>query len=178
MNKGKYAFWLIPSGEAYNLLKETIRHYSEMYSTPHFEPHITLISSLQGSVSGLRQKASQLAKIIGTLELRLMKPAHSTSYFRCIFLNVARAPAIVRAHAAASDLFQASPHTEYEPHLSLVYGNLPAVDRERIVAEIGNTLCGLVTVKQMSLYQASSDSPPDTWEQVCSCCLQEEQQDK
>lgn len=178
MNNAKYAFWLVPSGEAYNLLKETIRRYSAMYSTQLFEPHITLISSLQGSLPGLRQMASQLAKIIGTLELRLMKPAHSASYFRCVFLDVARDPAIIRARAAASDLFPASPHTEYEPHLSLVYGNLPAVDRERIVAEIGDTLCGPVTVKQMSLYQASSDSPPDTWEQICSCCLHEEQQDK
>ncbi len=178
MNKGKYALWLVPSGEAYNLLKETIRHYSEMYSTPLFEPHITLISSLQGSVSGLRQIASQLAKIIGTLELRLMKPAHSTSYFRCVFLDVALDPAIVRAHAAASDLFPVSLHTEYRPHLSLVYGNLPAIDRERIVAEIGDQLCGPVTVMQMSLYQASSDSPPDTWEQICSYCLHEGQQDK
>jgi len=178
MNKGKYAFWLVPSGEAYNLLKETIRRYSEIYSTPLFEPHITLISSLQGSVSGLRQKASQLARAIGRLELQLEKPAHSASYFRCVFLDVAREPSIVRAHAAASDLFPVSLHTEYEPHLSLVYGNLPAVDRERIVAEIGDTLCSPVTVKQMSLYQASSDSTPDTWEQTYSCCLHEEQQDK
>ncbi|MEN6373253.1 MAG: 2'-5' RNA ligase family protein [Smithella sp.] len=173
MNKGKYAFWLVPSGEEYNLLKETIRHYSEMYSTPLFEPHITLISSLQGSVRGLRQKASQLARNIGRLELRLEKPAHSTSYFRCVFLDVARAPAIVRAHAVASDLFDVSPHTEYKPHLSLVYGNLPIIDRGRIVSEIGDKLCGPVTVKQMSFYQASSDSPPDTWEQICSCYLHE-----
>ncbi len=178
MNKGKYAFWLVPSGEAYNLLKETIRRYSEIYSTPLFEPHFTLISSLQGPVPGLRQKASQLAIIIGRLELRLEKPAHSTSYFRCVFLNVARDPAIVRAHALASDLFDVSPHAEYRPHLSLVYGNLPKIDRERIVAEIGDQLCGPFTVKQMSLYQASSDSPPGTWEQICSCCLHEEQQDK
>ncbi len=178
MNKGKYAFWLIPSGEAYNLLKETIHHYSEMYSTPPFEPHITLISSLQGSLAGLRQMASQLAKIIGTLELRLEKPAHSTSYFRCVFLSVARDPAIVRANAVASDLFDLSPNAEYRPHLSLVYGNLPKIDRERIVAEIGDKFCGPVTVKQMSFYQASSDLPPDTWEQICSCCLHEEQQDK
>jgi 2'-5' RNA ligase len=178
MNKQKYAFWLVPSGEAYNLLKETIRHYSEMYSTPLFEPHITLISSLHGSVSGLRQKALQLVRTIGRLELRLEKPAHSTSYFRCVFLYVVPEPAIVRAHAAATGLFPVSPHTEYNPHLSLVYGNLPAVDRERIVAEIGDTLCGQVTVKQMSLYQASSDSTPDTWEQICFCRLYEEQQDK
>ncbi|MEN6317748.1 MAG: hypothetical protein ABFD82_03185 [Syntrophaceae bacterium] len=174
MNNAKYAFWLVPSGEAYNLLKETIRHYSEMYSTPLFEPHVTLISNLPGAVSGLRQKASQLARIIGRLKLRLEKPVHSNSYFRCVFLDVAKEPAILRAHAIASGLIPASPHTEYRPHLSLVYGNLPGIDRERIVAEIGDKLCGPVTVKQMLLYQASSDSPPDTWEQICSCCLNEE----
>ncbi|MEQ8204398.1 MAG: hypothetical protein ABRQ31_11500, partial [Smithellaceae bacterium] len=82
------------------------------------------------------------------------------------------------ANAAASDLFDLSPNAEYRPHLSLVYGNLPKIDRERIVAEIGDKFCGPVTVKQMSFYQASSDLPPDTWEQICSCCLHEEQQDK
>jgi hypothetical protein len=41
-----YSLWLMPIGDIYRRLSETISQLSSEYGTPNFQPHITLLGEL------------------------------------------------------------------------------------------------------------------------------------
>jgi hypothetical protein len=174
MDKNKYALWLLPSNQDSIPLAETIRRYSQTMSTPMFEPHITLMSRLHGSATELEEKALEIANATDVLHLMLGWPVHSDSYFQCVFLPVEADSSLLEVHVRAYSLFEAGIQKGYSPHLSLVYGSLTARERQRIVAEIGDNLSGPTVFSRMCLYRASSDSPPDTWNEIGNYYLGQE----
>jgi 2'-5' RNA ligase len=143
-----------------------------MCSTPVFEPHITLVSSFQGDENAIRDKASELAASIRPLDLTLQAAAHSDYYFRCVFLDVLGDPELLKARDIAQELFVGTEQPEeYRPHLSLVYGDLSAEERESIVQEIGDTFRSGVQVEEIRLCLASADIPPEQWRKIEAYCL-------
>jgi hypothetical protein len=161
-----YALWLIPSGDSYGSLGETIRHYSDRFATPCFEPHITLVSSIQGSQCEIREKAANIAGCLDRFEFALGRARHSNSFFHCVFLDVILDAGLSRAHDIARGVFPVMGPDLYMPHVSLVYGNLPVEERDAIVEDIGGAFCGRILVQDICLYLASSDMPPDTWHEI------------
>ncbi len=166
MDDTKYSLWLVPSDENRTLLMETILHYSNALGTPIFKPHITLTSQLPGKVEELKEKTRKLAASIDVQRLTLGPPAHSNSYFQCVFLPVESNPLLLDAYLTAQSVFILKRQKEYNPHLSLIYGNLNKRDREKIVAELGDKLSDSIAFNAVCIYRASSDSNPNNWMEI------------
>ena len=60
MSKGSYYLWFKPSGMAYDILARTIRELAKQLGGPVFEPHVSLIGSLEGTEEELAQQTERI----------------------------------------------------------------------------------------------------------------------
>ncbi|WP_437736073.1 2'-5' RNA ligase family protein [Sorangium sp. So ce1335] len=129
-----FALWLIPGGAPRARLQGLIEALARETGGPAFAPHLTLLGGLRGDggdlAAGLRRLGGARAPV--TLEAR--GPATGSAYHQCVFLDVAPAePLLALRRAAAAAL--GAPETPFRPHVSLVYGDLPAERREALAAD-------------------------------------------
>ncbi len=162
----RYALWLVPSDEASVDLRKTMYRLSQRYSTPLVEPHVTLLSGIEGIESEVRGGAKLFAERCGPVPLFLEAAAHSESYFRSVYVQVTLSSELLRAHDFAMESFPLTTAVEFAPHLSLAYGVDGVEDRERIVNEIGRSLSAAFVIERMHLYAASSAVPAVEWKVI------------
>ena len=107
------------------------------YAAPAFEPHVTLAGGIVGPARALAAKVRELARRIPPFTVRLTAVDGLDEYFRCLFVRVATTHPIMTANKAAREVFHLEKQPAFMPHLSLLYGNLPASVKERIIASLG-----------------------------------------
>lgn len=140
MTKTKeYSLWLIPSGVAYNRLEKVISSLSQQYSTPYFIPHLTIIGDLTESEDKLIEKAKELAACIPVFEVNLNIINFSANYFKAMFIRANRTTQLIQFNAKARKIFGSTRTTDYNPHISLMYGESNAIIKRKVTIEIGNS---------------------------------------
>lgn len=167
MNRPTFHLWLEPEGELGERLRDAILRIGETHGGPAFEPHMTLLPLLSGTQEELEQTASALAATVPPVELELLQPDYSDTYFQCVFLRIAETQGLLAARAAASGMFG---HGEgpFMPHLSLLYGDHPQAERASIAGSIDRTLGNQRFVaRRVVLIRAYSEDPAD-WHRIAS----------
>ena len=164
MAKRSYALWLMPTGEVKRQLATTILALSKEYSTPAFEPHVTLLGGIVGPLPETMTKAAKLAQLLHPFVLRLTTVGFLEEYFRCLFIRVAPTNLLVKAHRVASEVFQVRFQSAYMPHLSLMYGNLDPQRQESIIAALGRRLDFEFNARATYLYLIRGE--PYQWRRV------------
>ncbi len=163
ISKG-YALWLMPSGDVYKRLAKIISQLSGEYSTPDFEPHVTLLPRLIGPEEEIVSKTSQLATLVRPYGIRLTKVDYLDEYFKCLFIKVEETEHVMDANAKAREIFNRQQDPKYMPHLSLLYGNFPPKTNEKIITEIGKDFD--LTFEARSIHLFSCDGEPKDWYRV------------
>jgi len=131
-----YSLWLMPKGEVRRRLAEAILDLSREYSTPGFEPHVTLAGGIVGPAREVALRMKDLARRIPPFAVRLTTVDGLEDYFRCLFMRVAQAHPVMSANAAAREIFRLPNQPSFMPHLSLLYGNLPCSVKDKIIASL------------------------------------------
>lgn len=135
------SLWLMPEGEPRDRLAEEIARLSARLSTPAFAPHVTLLAAIEdASPEDVLATARTLARSLRPFAVHLHGVAGRDEYFRCLFARAALDAPLRAAHAAAARAFGRQPDSAFLPHLSLVYGELPPKDRQRLSAELASSL--------------------------------------
>jgi 2'-5' RNA ligase len=132
-----YSLWLMPVGDLYHWLVDTIFELSRKYSTPTFEPHVTLLGRITGPEREVVSNSAELAQRISPFTIRLTRVDYLDRYYRCVFVRVAASGPLLKAHRAAREIFDLEKSPAFMPHLSLMYGDLARDVKEKIVAELG-----------------------------------------
>lgn len=158
----RFTLWFILPGDARTRYRALIMRLSAQFGTPAFEPHITLLGGLTGDEEALRRRTRELAAAIGPFEARLLEAKWLDEYYRCLFVEVALSRALLDAHEAARKVFDQRLEGGFYPHLSLVYGDLKAPEKEAIVEEIGGYFDESVRIEELALYDTGGGTPP-TW---------------
>ena len=162
--KGVYSLWLMPRGRIANQLRTLIGKLSREYSTPTFEPHVTLIGELELSKARAIAKTKELATHIEPFEIKLSQVAHLDQYFRCVFIKAHNTKVMLNANSIARKIFEQETTQEYMPHLSLVYGNLRNHTRKHIIRDIGDKMDIRFLAKEVYLYYTGG--LPGEWYRV------------
>lgn len=131
-----YALWLTPEEPPLDMLARQIARLSKEYSTPRFEPHITLVAGINRPEEEIQARSVALAKTIRPFQIELGKIDYTDEYFRCIFVHVVPTNHIIKAHRAALQAFSFRNVKPYMPHVSLAYGKLDPETKKRISAGI------------------------------------------
>lgn len=143
------SLWALPSGPDRAGLAAVIDALARLSGTDGFEPHITIV----GSVPGPHEAAGaidRLAATTGPFTVELPELVDTDEHFRCIVANVRLDGPLARLHHDACAAFGTA--TEgFEPHVSLVYGDLPPDERARLREHVDLALPGHVRIDAISL---------------------------
>jgi 2'-5' RNA ligase len=151
-------------------MAQTIGELARQHGAPHFEPHITLLSSISGDESELIARAAGLARGLAPFETQLTEAGYLDEYYRCLFVRVELVPALVRAREMAQQGFYSARAAQaFVPHVSLMYANLPASKKDEILDAIGRRFDLTARIERLALYCA--DGTPEEWRRVASFAL-------
>jgi 2'-5' RNA ligase len=123
-----------------------------------FEPHVTLVGRVTGNEDMLVEVIDRLARNIAPIRMQVTGLEHSDAYFRCVALTVELDPALAAARAEAERcLPQAIVPERFQPHLSLLYGDVPPLLRQQICDEMGAAYPTAFTVDRLRLVAGAAD---------------------
>ena len=165
-----YVLWIKPSGEVFQTLSRTIRKLATELNTVVFEPHVTLVANLNGSEQELAERGEELSGQIKPFKIFLTEPAYQDEYFKCVFLRVEKTQSIMNANACAGRIFK-RPQEIYEPHVSLVYGDLPEERKKLIIRDLPENVKTDFEAKTVYLIRADSRHPRD-WHELAAFRLE------
>jgi len=155
-----YAIWLMPGGQTKRHLTQRIHALSRRFSSPRFEPHVTLISGITRPEQEALSQSAALARRLQPFKIRLAQVGFLDEYFRCLFLRVIPTDALRGAHQMAREVFGLTRQPAYMPHLSLLYGKLSMDTKKRFA--LRPSIDASFQVSRIHLY--SVDGPPANWQ--------------
>ena len=104
-----------------------------------------------------------LAARLKPFTVRLGKIAWRQEYFRCFYATAELNEPLAAAQREAYDAFDMKPAPPFEPHLSLLYGNLDEAVKKTLAGETGGTLDVEFEVRSLHLVNASMGVPSTEW---------------
>ncbi len=164
MLAGRFGVWLMPEINMRQALCELIGALASEYGTVPFEPHITLLSGIDAErevlSAGMRALAGQLTAV--TVELGSVE--YRPEYFRSLYVAVRPHGLLETARDLARSQFRHALAGPYEPHVSLLYGDLPEGLKHAAAARLSHRLPRTMRLDRVSLYDLSG--APDAWSMV------------
>tara|TARA_A100000164_G_C21805495_1_gene722844 strand:+ start:310 stop:831 length:522 start_codon:yes stop_codon:yes gene_type:complete len=157
-----YSIWLIPNDEKYILLRETIIELSHFFGGIKFVPHVTLISNLDYSEKFLSKKVDSIAKKIKSFDIYFNEVSYLDKFFQSFFIKVKMNNRLAYARKIAQSSFSMIKE-EYNPHLSLAYGNIETKIKKNLKNKIQ---CPIKNFKVEELYLAHNDEVNFKWEVI------------
>lgn len=156
--------WLMPDGEAYNLLQELILDLSQTHDTPRFEPHITLLSGITDEEDLAIEKTRHFAFNTQPITAALTHIEYLELYYRCLFFRADTSEQLMQARQQAEQLFEHTQIQPFIPHVSFLYGAMPTFQKEAIINDLGNRF--LMSLKMNMLRLVRTQRTPEYWELV------------
>lgn len=154
----------MPGGEDYDKLLALIRNLSSSYRTPPFEPHISLLGGLVSSEEELMLKAEELASSTQPFAVELDGIGHMDEYYMCLFAKVKENEALMELNRRAKEIFGRVDESSFIPHVSLIYANMRASKRRKIISSIEDELRGMRFKADRLYLYVTEGEPPDWYE--------------
>lgn len=167
MSQLRYAVWYEPTGKVYDIFNKIIRQLAVMYHSPVFEPHITLLpGGTSISLATIINKLEKIISITTPFETRFTSYSYLDEYFKCIFVQIEKASAIMDfAHTIQQEI-NGQPTNDYTPHLSIFYGQLPVVEKEKIIKNLEDLNKKHFTIDKVHVIEYELGKPPESWKKV------------
>lgn len=132
--------WLTPaSGTTRDQLTATIDRLAADHDAPRFQPHVTVLASLDAACAEAALKLASLAAGLPPVELAFTAIGHEETYFRSLYLRAAPSAQLQALQEAGRQAF-ALDRTARAPHLSLLYSDMTEDHKRPIIAELGMSL--------------------------------------
>ncbi len=121
----EFSLWLVPArgSPADKALRTTMEKIAEIYTTPAFPPHVTLVGGVEGNAQDIKAKTIAIVKRLTPYEIQFGIIGSETDYYRKLFLSVAQSQQVMKANAIAQEMLGVR-QGPYLPHCSLAYGDL------------------------------------------------------
>ena len=159
------AVWLQPNGDALDKILKTIHRVHRRGGGPSVRPHITLLSGMETTQASAELKLKHLALRLKPFSIRLGKIDWKRDYFKALFATAEASDELAAAQLAAYDAFDMKPAPKFEPHLSLLYGDLDEALQKELAAEAGG-LDVAFEVTAVHLVNASPSVPVTGWKEL------------
>lgn len=154
-----FSLWMMPPLAVRERLRALIEDLSRRAGTPPFEPHLTLCGVDNTAEGTAIARVQPLATRLAPLPIRLTEIGTTAEYYRCLFARAEPTPVLAAAYHEACHALSQAPG-DFMPHVSLVYGDLSATDKERLIAVVGRRVEASFTISRLALYDTVG-SPPE-----------------
>ena len=158
-----FSLWLTPEGSAYERFGEIIARLSGRYGTPAFQPHVTLLGELPGPEDHVLERCGDLARHLRPLALRPAAVDHGDTYFHCVFVEIEPTPELRAARERALELLGGH-DVAFHPHLSLLYGDFSAREKEAVVADVARDMGSPFEARHVDV--VATMGAPESWRRV------------
>ncbi|MEY2398187.1 MAG: hypothetical protein QOJ00_1361 [Actinomycetota bacterium] len=138
------------------MFDEVIQRLSRVTGTAPFPPHITLLGSVTAG-STFNDAVAQVADSTEPVPVQLTQVEHSDQVFRCVTLSAAPGHQLSEARSALLNACGGDDVVPYEPHLSVLYGALPANERQQLAHSVDLALPVSITVDALHVVDVSHD---------------------
>ena len=168
----EYSIWILPPEPVFDRLTQIIAQISKQYSTPYFDPHVTLLGDLTLREEEMVATTQQLTNFLKPFTLTLTTAGYLNEYFKSLFITVEETEELMEAHQKARTLFNRAQDPKFFPHLSLMYGNFSPEIKEKILSEIGKDFQITFEVNDMYLTLCSSNIALKDWRKLVQFTFQ------
>ena len=156
--------WIRPEGPAAIALEQAIRSIQKRYGGPGGWPHITVAQDLECPVLELERRLEEIAAQVPPFPVRLDGIGWREEYWRCLFVRVQPSDDLLAAHRAAREAFGLKPVTDFEPHVSLLYGQFGEDRKQQMAVELGERLADLrFDAGAIEFVNAAPEVPVEEW---------------
>jgi 2'-5' RNA ligase superfamily len=133
MKQNVIAYWLLPAQSEREFFTGKIRELAKRFDGPVFPPHLTLFVAPENA----RAPATVLGAL-GAIELVLKvgEVDHSAKFTKTLFVRFENPAALEQLCEAVRQRAAAADPCNLDPHLSLLYKQLPEDARRALVEEI------------------------------------------
>lgn len=122
----KIAFWLIPAEPDRTIYQSLIQDFAHRYNAPTFAPHVTLHSCKVETLNTFQTAVD--------IVLEFDQILYSDSFTKSLFIQFFSNSQLDQLHESFQQNFE-SPFI-LNPHLSLIYANLPESEKRSLIPEI------------------------------------------
>lgn len=158
------SLWLMPEGKAREGLAALIGHLGARLGTTAFVPHVTLLPGLSGPEEEIVDRARVIAAELRPLPLAFSEVDGTDTHFRCLFFRIVSTPALWDAHALAARHFGREPEEAFDPHLSLLYGDLDAGRRADLRRELHREILPPFEARHLHVWR--TEGPVGEWREL------------
>jgi hypothetical protein len=158
------SLWLMPHGTVREDLASLIDGLAGRLGTGPFPPHVTLLPGLLAPESEVVDRARALAADLGPMILEPSEVDGQDEHFRCLFFRMAVAPALRLARSSAALRFGREPDAPFDPHLSLVYGQLDEAVKTDLKRELRTLAPSRFETRRLHVWR--TEGPVGEWREV------------
>jgi len=144
-----HSIWLVPGEADLEVLERRMRDLAHRFSAPEFPPHITLWGQLEHPPEQLRSSCSELAAR-PTISLKPTGVDGDNSLYRSLFLALPHAKELIALRATLRQTLELG-YQPYFPHLSLLYAELSATQRQVLIHDLNLLQWPLLTIRALQL---------------------------
>jgi 2'-5' RNA ligase len=160
----RYSIWIVPPPGISDSLARLICTLGKAHGGPVFEPHVTLLGSIQSLESHVINTVSQIAESTAPFIIQLTKLEFLNQYFRCLFVKVEKSQELMNLHEQLKNLLGYAAKSDFMPHLSLLYGHIGETHKREIIAKISDYFPMHFQVSKIVIEDTSPDIPADCWQ--------------
>ncbi len=118
------AFWLLPAVEEKEFFASLLRGLAQRFDAPVFEPHVTLLGAEVDPFSALHV-LKEVCASSAAIELTIAGIEWSSQYTKTLYVQFHPSPAASALSDAVRETLGCTAGYQFNPHLSLLYQELP-----------------------------------------------------
>ncbi len=128
-----HSIWLIPSPISSLVIEQMINELSEQFNTPLFQPHLTLLGQIPEEQERILPVFHELAQSCSPITLKPRRLDMQETFYRSLYYEIIATPELTAMNDVARSLFNQDSADVFFPHISLLYGFIPASAKRKII---------------------------------------------
>lgn len=165
-----HSVWLMPEAAFAQRFREVISGLAGAYDLPSFEPHATILGSLDLPLAQLLQVAETVAQT-GKVSTEVWAVTGREDFFTSLTLDLGRA-AIHDLHAQVCASLGMADTPRFQPHLSLAYGMPSSAGKIAEIKKLSTEfLLQPVVFDRLEVVLSSKTVPIEAWRCIKSLGL-------
>lgn len=132
----RLAIWLVPRQPERGILQALIADLADRFSAPGFVPHATVYSCRRSPLQNELAITAALARHCPALTLCTAGTASRDRLTRACFVRLGSNTTLRWLRQSLQNKLPPTAADDFEPHVSLLYQNLPETDRAKLAKEI------------------------------------------
>lgn len=128
--------WLVPAQPDKSRLQRIIFALANRFDAPRFEPHVTIYSGGRAARDDVAEILAGVTREVSEIVLNATGIGHSTEFTKTLFLQLAPDERLMKMCRDFKRLSRQPSDYDVNPHLSLLYANLPPETKSALAHEL------------------------------------------